>query len=66
MITASRFTDAWGEAYRRRANAYGHVMPKDEQRRMRYALARMYRSMEREDRQRVSAGKAPLWNTKAA
>jgi len=60
-ITAAWFTDGWGLAYHNRSKAYGPLMPEDEQRRMRYALKRMYASQRREDDQRVVIGKQRVW-----
>lgn len=63
-ITAIWFTDGWAEAYQRRSKAYGPNMPRDEQRRMKHALKRMYTSQRREDQQRVALGKQAIWTRK--
>jgi hypothetical protein len=55
------FTDGWARSYQGRAKSYGHVKPEDEERRMKRALFRMYRSQEREDAQRIEAGKKQIW-----
>lgn len=42
-----KWSDAWCDAYRRRAGRYGHTMPSDQQRRMNYAYARMMKAEKR-------------------
>lgn len=62
MESAKWFTIGWEQAYERRANGYGPIMPPDEHRRMVYARDRADKSLARENQQRVSNGKDPLWD----
>jgi len=62
MESATRFTIAWEQAYERRANGYGPIMPADEHRRMMYAWERSTISFARENEQRKVNGKEPLWD----
>lgn len=62
-VTAQWFVDGWALAYHNRAKAYGYRMPADENARMKYALARMYEAMRREDEQRAAIGKERIWFT---
>lgn len=56
------FTFGWEQAYERRANGYGPIMPPDENRRMRYARKRADISFARENEQRTANGKDRLWD----
>jgi hypothetical protein len=61
MITASWFVDGWAWLAHCIGSAYGPNIPEKEKQRMFYAMKRERVAKEREDFQRLAAGKETIW-----